>query len=76
MVEAADRGRGVAAARQMFGPTFQPSESLKALTYFQDGDLGTLTAAERRTLIKAVKDIRDLPEVTLASKRLCGPGPD
>jgi hypothetical protein len=37
--------RGLASARVLFGPSFQPSESLKALVYFNDGDLKTLSAA-------------------------------
>ena len=61
---------GLASARLLFGPNFQPSESLKALTYFKDGDLNTLTAAEKNTLVDAVKAVGDLPEVTLISQRL------
>lgn len=64
---------GLASARRLYGPNFQPSESLKALVYFNDGDLSTLTANEKMTLIDAVKGIRDLPDVTLRSKILCGP---
>lgn len=60
--------RGLASARLLFGPNFQPSESLKALVYFNDGDLNTLTAAEKITLIEAVKAVRDLPTVTLRSE--------
>jgi hypothetical protein len=66
--------RGLASARLLFGPNFQPSESLKALVYFNDGDLNTLTTAEKETLVNTVKAIRDLPEVTLLSKRLGGMG--
>ena len=66
--------RGLASARQLYGPNFQPSESLKALVYFSDGDLGTLTSVEKKTLIDAVKAVRDLPEVTLRSKFLSGQG--
>jgi len=62
--------RGLASARLMFGPNFQPSESLKALVYFEDGDLKTLTAAERATLVDAVKAVRELPVVTLRSTSL------
>ncbi len=61
--------RGLASARLLFGPNFQPSESLKALVYFNDGDLNTLTAAEKNTLVEAVRVVRDLPAVTLLSKR-------
>jgi hypothetical protein len=63
---------GLASARLLFGPNFQPSESLKALVYFNDGDLNTLTTDEKNTLVDAVKAVRDLPEVTLLSKHLGG----
>ena len=65
---------GIAAARVMFGPNFQPIESLKALVYFDDGDLSRLTAAERTTLVDAVKAAGDLPEVVLRSLSLGGLG--
>jgi hypothetical protein len=64
--------RGLASARQLFGPNFQPSESLKALVYFNDGDLKTLNHGEKKTLVDAVKVVRDLPDVTLRSKSLSG----
>jgi len=64
--------RGLASARVLFGPNFQPSESLKALVYFNDGDLKTLTTAEKTTLVDAVKAVRDLPEVALRSSSLSG----
>lgn len=63
---------GLSSARLFFGPNFQPSESLKALVYFNDGDLHTLTKAEKKTLVDAVKAVRDLPEVTLRSISLSG----
>ncbi|XTI73131.1 hypothetical protein ACQAYK_03185 [Acidithiobacillus sp. AC3] len=62
--------RGLASARQLYGPNFQPSESLKALVYFQDGDLQSLGADEKKTLINAVSAVRDLPPVALAAKVL------
>jgi hypothetical protein len=65
-----DLPRGLASARVLFGPNFQPSESLKALVFFKDGDLNTLSASEKNTLIEAVKQVRDLPEVLLRSTRL------
>ncbi len=61
---------GLAAACVIFGPNFQPSESLKALVYFNDGDLHTLSKAEKNALVQAVSDVRELPEVTLLSKKL------
>ncbi len=64
--------RGLASARQLYGSNFQPSESLKALVYFNDGDLRMLTADEKKTLVDAVKVVRDLPDVVLRSKSLSG----
>lgn len=62
--------QGLAAARALFGPNFQPSESLKALVYFDDGDLESLTPAEKATLVSAVKAVRDLPVVSVVSRKL------
>ncbi|CAM5784309.1 MAG: hypothetical protein J0I00_06670 [Burkholderiales bacterium] len=64
--------RGMASARVLFGSNFQPSESLKALVYFDDGDLNTLTAAEKSTLVDAVTAVRDLPVVARLSTSLSG----
>ena len=61
---------GLATARLIFGPTFQPSESLKALVYFEDGDLHTLTETEKSGLIGAVTAVGDLPKVALLSRQL------
>ena len=62
--------RGLAAARELFGPSFQPSESLKALVYFADGDLGTLTKDEKSTLVQTVSAVRELPPVARRSLKL------
>lgn len=61
---------GLASARLLYGVNFQPSESLKALVYFHDGDLDSLSFSEKNTLIDTVKIIRELPHVTLRSKSL------
>lgn len=61
---------GLAAARLLFGLNFQPSESLKALSFFGDGDLHTVSAAERAGLIDAAKNVRDLPSLSLLSHKL------
>lgn len=61
---------GLAAASALFGPSFQPSESLKALVYYGDGDLHLLTPNERQSLITAVSGVRDLPKVSIRSGRL------
>lgn len=61
---------GLGAARELFGEGFQPSESLKALVFFADGDLATLSSDERATLVEAVAAVRSLPEVAIRSRRL------
>ena len=58
---------GLASARQIFGPNFQPSECLKALTYFNDGDLSSLGADEKLTLVDASHAVRELPVVEIRS---------
>lgn len=62
--------RGLSAARELYGSNFQPSESLKAMVYFDDGDLGVLTRAERASLVKASSAVRDLPTVAILSNQL------
>jgi hypothetical protein len=49
-----DLWRGLSSARTLFGSTLQPSEVLKALVYFADGDLATLSLSDRRVLVEAV----------------------
>ncbi len=65
-----DLARGLAAARELYGPNFQPSESLKAMTYFRDGDLATLSSGEKNSLVQAVRAIGALPPVVLRSRQL------
>lgn len=62
--------KGLSAAREMYGHTFQPSESLKAMVYFEGGDLHTLTQDEKETLISAASAVRDLPHVEIVSREL------
>lgn len=65
-----DLAKGLSAARALYGINFQPSESLKAMVYFEDGDLQTLTKGERTCLIQAVRAVRDLPHVAILAKQL------
>lgn len=65
-----DLARGLAAAKALFGVTFQPSESLKALSSFSDGDLPSLPSPIRRQLIEAVGRVGDLPEMVILSRSL------
>jgi hypothetical protein len=58
---------GLGAARTLFGPNFQPGEALKALAYFGDGDLHTLSAADQTLLANASIQVGDVPRVALAA---------
>jgi hypothetical protein len=62
--------RGLSGATALFGPFFPPAEALKALVHFKGGDLETLSSAERKILIEAVRSVRTLPSVFIASSRL------
>ena len=62
--------RGLAIAQAMYGGHFQPAESLKALTYFEGGDLHTLSNDDKHTLIEAASAVRQLPRVTRSSSAL------
>jgi hypothetical protein len=64
--------KGLSSAREMFGFKFQPSESLKAMVYFEGGDLATLSQSEKDTIVKAVSEVRELPLVEICSRRLAG----
>ena len=62
--------RGLATAHAMYGNNFQPAESLKAMTYFEGGDLNILTVDEKRTLIDAARAVRQLPSVNRTADEL------
>lgn len=56
----------LAAARAVYGAMFNPLLSLKALSYFGDGDLGTLPAKVRARLAAAASSVdpTHLPEIS------------
>ena len=64
--EGIDLSTAVAAARAVYGPAFNVLLSLKALSFFDDGDLPTLPDVLRRRLIAAVRstDPTRLPHVS------------
>ena len=55
--------RGLAAAEALFAPDLPPMVVLKALTYFEGGDLSSLPSDVRETLCRAVARVGDLPFV-------------
>lgn len=65
-----DLAYGLAAAQLLYSPAFQPSECLKALVYFQGGDLASLSQSIRETLIASVARVGVLPTVTRSATTL------
>ncbi len=61
---------GLAAAEQIFKPTFSPAESLKAMVYFEGGDMARLSSADRLVLTLAARSVRSLPAVRIESDLL------
>lgn len=62
---------GLAFATCMYGSArFQPSECLKALVYFEGGDLGELPDEEKRSLVRAASSVRELPRTEVIAKSL------
>ncbi len=57
-------------AAQSLYPEFNPIVTLKALAFFEDGDLGTLDESSRAQLIAAVSSVRDVPLVPKLDKSL------
>lgn len=72
MLEHVDLATALGAARAIYGDRFNPLLSLKALSFFQDGDLPTLSSAARTRLAAAVEntDIAAIPAIALLSKDL------
>ena len=60
---------GLAGARLLF-PAFSSQECLKALTYFEDAALRDLPSDLEQRLLSAVRKVRSIPTLTLASRTL------
>jgi hypothetical protein len=75
---AVDRGGLVKlAAHAIYGAQFNPQSTLKALSYFDDGNLHRLSEPVKVRLVKAARevDLDSLPAITVAG-RTVDPGPD
>jgi hypothetical protein len=55
--EGIDLARALGAARTVYGQAFNPILSLKALSYFADGDLAALSSSVRSRLAEAVRRV-------------------
>lgn len=60
-----DLPTALASARAIYGPGFNPQITLKALSFFGDGNLSRLPSAVQERLIRAVRDVDldQLPEI-------------
>lgn len=68
---------GLGSACSLFGPAFQPSECLKALVYFEGGDLDVLEPDVKHRLIASVGNVDDIPQIPVLDRRLTlQPGSD
>lgn len=65
-----DLASGLSAARLLFGANFQPSEALKAMTWFEGGDLHALLDAVRQTLVRHAAQPLHLPAPVLQVETL------
>ena len=63
---------GLGCARAFYGAHFNSALPLKALVYFEDGDLPSLPAQVRAALIQAVRAVRTIPEVRSTGGRIEG----
>ena len=59
----------LAAAERLYGTSFNPEITLKALSYFDDGDLRTLPEETKTRLVVAARDVdlEHLPEIDRAA---------
>lgn len=72
-----DLPTALAAARAIYGSQFNPQITLKALSYFSDGNLGALPRTTQDRLAKAARevDLDRLPTLTSAHLRAESSGP-
>lgn len=61
---------GLGASRAVYGECMNTLLPLKALCYFDDGDLGTLSQEIKERLLGAVVGLGEIPEMVVGSSRL------
>jgi hypothetical protein len=67
--------QGLGAARTLFGAAFAPAEALRALTYFEGGDLLRLSASDRTILLHAARLRDPIPTVPIRGRELAPNNP-
>jgi len=70
-----DLSKGLAAAKAIYGEQFEPATTLRALSYFADGDLPKLPKSIQNALQSAAKSVKlnELPRLTV-KQDLAAPG--
>ena len=71
--EGSHLGQGLGAARSMYGSAFAPAECLRALTFYDDGDLAKVDTKVRQELrVQAARasQVFPIPVVDIVSKQL------
>lgn len=63
-----DLPTALAAARLIYGPSFNPELTLKALSYYEDGNLNTVAAPHKQRLLDAVRAV-DLDRLPVLERR-------
>lgn len=66
-----DLAESCAGAQALF-PAFAVQGCLKALTYFHEPSLKTLSTTVQQRLVKAVEAVSEIPQAAVKSKVLCG----
>ncbi len=62
---------GLASAQAIYGTQFQPAETLKALTYFEGGDLSILQEADKEMLRTEAGRVQTIPIIERSSDFFC-----
>ena len=66
--------QALGAAQAVYGETFNPMPTLKALSYFRDGDLPTLPEVVRQVLRSAAAEVREIATLPRQPGGLLPPG--
>ena len=66
-----DLPTALASAKAIYGPSFNPQITLKALSFFGDGNLSRLPRVVQDRLVRAARevDLDRLPDITLAPRQ-------
>ena len=61
---------GLGCAKAFYGPQFNAALPLKALVYFEDGDLPSLSGDVRERLVRAVQSVGEIAQIERGTSRI------